>query len=74
MAALANHLLDAGLKVAVHGFLDGRIGFLDIVSVVETTVERIARSAINSLDDVIAIDTEARSVARDLIGTAGTLT
>jgi len=53
--------------VAVHGFLDGQIGFLDIPKTVEATLEKIPAVPLTSLDDVYAIDAEARAVARGLV-------
>ena len=64
-------ILNAANEVAVEAFLAGQIGFLDIGRTVETTLERTdqtAASALGSLDDFIALDANARAVARQTIG------
>jgi 1-deoxy-D-xylulose-5-phosphate reductoisomerase len=61
-------ILNAANEVAVHGFLAGRIGFLDIVRTVEATLEAIPARVLASLDDVLAADTEARARANEMIG------
>ncbi len=61
-------VLNAANEVAVASFLDGRIGFLDIAATVERTLERLPDRRIASLDDVYALDREARATARRLIG------
>jgi len=63
-------VMNAANEVAVHGFLRGRLGFLDIVRVVEETLDRIPRQPVRALDDVQQVDAEARRVAEDLITTA----
>jgi len=63
-------VLNAANEVAVHGFLDQRLGFLDIARVVERTLDRIAPREIRSLEDVHAVDAEARRVATECMGAA----
>jgi 1-deoxy-D-xylulose-5-phosphate reductoisomerase len=64
-------VLNAANEVAVQAFLDRRIGFLDIASTVASTLDRaeshdlIASPA--SLEDVLAVDAEARRIALALI-------
>ncbi|MFM2129343.1 MAG: hypothetical protein RL477_889 [Pseudomonadota bacterium] len=60
-------VLNAANEVAVQGFLDGEIGFLDIVAVVSGTLERTAAAAVSTLEDVVAVDREARARAREEI-------
>lgn len=55
--------LNAANEVAVAAFLEGRIGFLGIEAVVERTLAATPRQAHLSLDDVLAIDAEARRIA-----------
>ena len=57
-------VLNGANEEAVAGFLDGRIGFLDIASVVEDALDAPTPAAPTSLDDVLAIDAEARRMAR----------
>jgi len=61
-------VLNAANEIAVAAFLDRRIGFLDIAATVERTLEALPSPRIERLDDVYAVDTEARAVARRFIG------
>lgn len=57
-------ILNAANEVAVARFLAGEVGFLDIAAIVEHTIDRVTAQSLNSLDDVMAIDGEARRVAQ----------
>lgn len=70
MGGGAPTILNAANEVAVHAFLDGLIGFLDIVRIVEATLDRIPQSAITTLDDIRDLDGEARQVASTMIAPA----
>ena len=75
--ALAREALDAGgaspavlnaaNEIAVAAFLAGRIGFLEIAAIVADTLERYAPEAPATLDAVLAVDAEARVVARSRV-------
>ena len=65
--AAAPTVLNAANEVAVRGFLDRRIGFLDIVSVVEETLDRLVGRTARTLDEVHAVDEEARRTAETLM-------
>ena len=56
-------VLNAANEVAVAAFLDGRIGFLQIPEIIETTLNAIEHSPVRSLDDVLAADVDARAFA-----------
>jgi 1-deoxy-D-xylulose-5-phosphate reductoisomerase len=56
-------ILNAANEVAVHGFLSGRVGFLDIARVVESTLGTVTAPAPASIDEVRAIDAEVRARA-----------
>jgi 1-deoxy-D-xylulose-5-phosphate reductoisomerase len=60
-------ILNAANEVAVRGFLDGRIGFLDIARIVERTLAAANHFAISNLADVHAVDAHAREVAGAMI-------
>jgi 1-deoxy-D-xylulose-5-phosphate reductoisomerase len=67
----ASTVLNAANEVAVEAFLAGRIGFLAIAAIVESTLDlaaRLASRSADSVDDVLAIDAEARSIASMLLG------
>ena len=56
-------VLNAANEVAVAAFLDGRIGFLQIPEIIETTLNAIEHSPVRGLDDVLAADADARAFA-----------
>jgi 1-deoxy-D-xylulose-5-phosphate reductoisomerase len=56
-------VLNAANEVAVAAFLDHKIGFLDIASVVADVCTQLGGGDLASLDDVLAIDAEARTLA-----------
>jgi 1-deoxy-D-xylulose-5-phosphate reductoisomerase len=60
-------VLNAANEVAVHAFLNGRLGFLDIARVIETTLERLPGQPIHSFDSLYEADREARSLAAELV-------
>jgi len=59
--------LNAADEVAVAAFLDGKLPFLGISAVIERVLERMPRSPMNKIEDVVAADLEARRLARDEI-------
>lgn len=59
-------ILNAANEVAVQGFLEGRIGFLNIAGTVEKTLNTIQRETVENLDHVHEVDERARK-ATDLI-------
>ena len=63
-------ILNAANEVAVDAFLAGRIGFLDIASIVEETLQRLVQSPIGCLDEVDQADADARRMATGLVGPA----
>lgn len=62
-------LLNAANEVAVAKFLAGEIGFLDIARTVEGTIEKAASLPLETLDDVLAADAEARRIAAGITST-----
>ena len=60
-------ILSAANEVAVAAFLARRIGFLEIAAIVADTLSRYDPPAPSTLDEVLAIDGEARRVAAALI-------
>lgn len=57
-------ILNAANEVAVAAFLAGRIGFLDIAFIVRKALDRYHPPVPVSLDDVFAIDADARRTAQ----------
>ena len=59
--------LNAADEVAVEAFLERRIGFPSIYRIVEETVSKLARRQPATIDDILEVDRESRSLARELI-------
>ena len=59
--------LNAANEVAVHAFLAGRLGFLDIAHVIAQTLDELPAEQVHSFDALGDADTRARQVAGDLI-------
>lgn len=60
-------ILNAANEIAVAAFLAGRIGFLDIVRLVEETLTGYAPNAPHTLDHLFSIDAAAREYAKGLM-------
>ncbi len=60
-------ILNAANEVAVQAFLDRRIGFLDIAAAVERTLQRLEAAPLTRLEDVIAVDAEARALCGEAV-------
>ena len=60
-------VLNASNEVAVHAFLNGRLRFLDIPAVIETSLATCGHVPVLSFDDLYDADAEARSVAASLV-------
>ena len=61
-------ILNAANEIAVACFLENRIGFLDIASLVSEVLAACDPDAPASIDEVLEIDREARRVAADTAG------
>ena len=59
--------LNAANEVAVAAFLDGRISWLAIAEVLESALSRHHGNDLTSVDVVLAVDAEARVVAREIV-------
>jgi 1-deoxy-D-xylulose-5-phosphate reductoisomerase len=60
-------VLNAANETAVHAFLAGGIGFLEIAATVERTLEALPGGKLDSLDDVYDLDRVARTTAAQMI-------
>jgi 1-deoxy-D-xylulose-5-phosphate reductoisomerase len=60
-------ILSAANEVAVAAFLEGRIGFLDIVALVERVVEALGAPLADTIGDVLALDAEARMITNRML-------
>jgi 1-deoxy-D-xylulose-5-phosphate reductoisomerase len=61
-------ILNAANEIAVASFLESRLAFLDIASLVGEVLSRYAPGAPSSIDEVLEIDREARGVAAEVTG------
>jgi 1-deoxy-D-xylulose-5-phosphate reductoisomerase len=59
--------MNAANEVAVHAFMQGRLAFLDIVAVIEGTLDRLPAAGIHSFDALMDADREARRIASGLV-------
>jgi 1-deoxy-D-xylulose-5-phosphate reductoisomerase len=59
--------LNAADEIAVAAFLDKKLPFLAIGKVIERVLEKMPRSKMGSIDDVLAADAEARRLARQIV-------
>jgi len=59
--------LNAADEVGVAAFLEGRLAFPGIAQTIEQVLERMPKVRLNSMDDVLAADAEARRLAREEI-------
>jgi len=60
-------ILNAANEVAVAAFLDGRLEFLGIAKLVESVLHTMHSEAPNTLEEVVALDLEARKRANNLL-------
>jgi 1-deoxy-D-xylulose-5-phosphate reductoisomerase len=61
-------VMNGSHEVALDAFIAGRIGFLDMASLVGETMERLdGLPEANSLDDIFDVDAQARRVGMDLV-------
>ena len=61
-------ILNAANEVAVHAFLEGRMGFLGVAQVIEGTLDRLPGQPVHSFEALGEADSRAREVAGELIG------
>jgi 1-deoxy-D-xylulose-5-phosphate reductoisomerase len=63
--------LNAANEVAVHAFLQGRLGFTAIADVIEETLQRTPQPPVHSFDTLAHADGEARRTAAELVAALG---
>jgi len=64
---IAPAVLNAANEVAVQAFLDRQIGFMDIPKVIADTLQRVDVGDPDSLDGLMQVDAEARTVAEQFV-------
>ncbi len=63
----ATTAMNAANEVAVQAFLEHRISFTDIARINRESVAKMPYTTIATIDDVLAVDTQARIIAQQLI-------
>ena len=66
-AGSATCTLNAADEIAVDAFLNERISFPGIASLIEETLARVPNRTPRSVDEVLAIDEESRRAAREIV-------
>ena len=64
----ATTALNAANEIAVHAFLDGKIGYTSIYQTCATVVERLAGMSTPDLGTILELDAEARRMAQKTLG------
>ncbi len=59
--------LIAADEVAVEAFLNGVIGFADIVTVVKETLDKVTPAELNSAEEIYAVVDRAKAIAREVV-------
>jgi 1-deoxy-D-xylulose-5-phosphate reductoisomerase len=59
--------LNAANEVAVHAFLNGRLGFTGIPAVIESVLDTLGASRVHDFEALYVTDSEARALAGELI-------
>jgi 1-deoxy-D-xylulose-5-phosphate reductoisomerase len=61
-------VMNASREVALDAFIAGRIGFLDMAALVAQAMDRLdGLPEANDLDDILAVDAQARRVGQELV-------
>jgi 1-deoxy-D-xylulose-5-phosphate reductoisomerase len=60
-------VLNAANEIAVEAFLDRRVKFTDISVIIESAMDKIAVASADSLEIVLEIDQQTRTLAHQII-------
>ena len=60
-------MLNAANEIAVHAFMNGRLDFLGIPRVIETTLDQLGTTPVRAFESLYEADREARAVAARLV-------
>ncbi|WP_341503493.1 1-deoxy-D-xylulose-5-phosphate reductoisomerase [Gallaecimonas sp. GXIMD4217] len=63
----ATTVLNAANEVAVAAFLDGRLAFTGIATLVARCLEQLGHFSVNDLDGILALDQQSRTLAAGLV-------
>ena len=71
MGGTAPCIMNAANEVANRAFREGRCGFLDIEFIVRTVMNTMESNAVESVEQLVAVDAEARAQASRLLASRG---
>jgi 1-deoxy-D-xylulose-5-phosphate reductoisomerase len=60
-------VLNAANEIAVHAFLRGELGFLQIAEVIERTLDALAPSPVRAFESLYEADRDARAVSGEFV-------
>jgi 1-deoxy-D-xylulose-5-phosphate reductoisomerase len=63
MGGTAPAILNAANEIAVEAFLADQIGFMDIPQIIEAVLSAANIEAVESIEQLVAVDTQARQAA-----------
>ncbi|GJL82016.1 MAG: 1-deoxy-D-xylulose 5-phosphate reductoisomerase [marine bacterium B5-7] len=69
VAGISPIVLNAANEIAVDAFLEGRIGFLDIATTIERTLDTVRGGQYDCIEDVLNIDDISRRRSRQIVDT-----
>ena len=64
---VAPAVMSAANEVAVKGFLDKRIGFLEIIEIVDRTLCQLSNLRADTIKEIYEVDRESRKIAEKLV-------
>lgn len=67
LGGTAPAILNAANEVVVQAFLDEKVGFMDIAKFNESVLNKLAIDEVESIEQLIAVDTEARNLAKQFV-------
>ena len=65
----ATTVLNAANEIAVDAFLQQQIKFTDIARINEDCLEKTPQSSLSSIEDIMSLDAQARTIAKEAIKT-----
>ncbi|QFU25378.1 1-deoxy-D-xylulose-5-phosphate reductoisomerase [Shewanella eurypsychrophilus] len=63
----ATTILNAANEISVAAFLENKLKFTDIAKINEQCLSQVSMSSLETIDDIIALDTQTRRYALDLV-------
>ena len=63
----ATTVLNAANEISVAAFLENKLTFTDIAKITEACLSKVSTSLLKSLDDIVALDTQTRRYALELV-------